>query len=115
MIKIFKNTIHIKLDNEDMETMQELINNKRSGLTEFDCLLVLFANYNDYNIFPVGESYCIGNDCLAYECLANGGEHAIIVKSYQYEQFMNGKTVIFKKYDYRITSDEESEIEIEII
>lgn len=77
MLKEFKKgTIHIKLEKED------------KGLSVIEKL------YYNYDMFPVGEEYCISNYATAIDWSYNGGYNYYRITSYDLQRLEEGKTII---------------------
>lgn len=76
MINQFKNgNLHIKFDKYD------------SGETIMEKLGI------DYDLYPISEPYCLGNDCMAYDFIYNGGEYFYTISSYDIKKLNEGKTI----------------------
>lgn len=79
MLKEFKNgNIHIKLESDDM------------GLEVIEKL------YFNYDLYPVGDDYCISNDMTAADWCYNGGYNYYRITGGQLFDLEEGKTVILK-------------------
>lgn len=53
--------------------------------------------YNFYEVFdllPIGEWYCLGNDCMAITLMYNGGSSYYTFTTYDMNKFKAGKTII---------------------
>lgn len=95
MIKRFKETIHIKLDPEEIKKVNDLAKHNRTDT--FSALLDYFANYSDYDIVLNGDLVSFGNDCMAATCLVNGGEFEFLINSHQANRCMHGATILLPK------------------
>ena len=85
MLKEFKNgNIHLKLEKDD---------------TGMDVIEKLYFNYD---MFPVGDEYCIGNHDTACDWSYNGGSAYFTINGYDLVALEEGKTVILKplSWDY---------------
>lgn len=109
MLKKFRNTIHIKLDREEIKEIRE---KSQEQPTPFITVFEYMTNDVDYDIIPMGDFYYLSNYCIGYDCLVNGGEYAISINSYQVDKLLSGKTVIFKQFDYKYIENEDYEIEL---
>ena len=79
MIKQFKNgNIHLKLEKDD------------SGLDVIEKL------YFNYDMYPVGDEYCISNDMTAADWSYNGGSHYFRIMGCELFELDEGKTIILK-------------------
>lgn len=95
MLKKFKNTIHIKLEPEEIKEVNDLVKHNRTDI--FSALLDYFANTSDYDLVMQGDLTCFGNDAMAATCLVNGGEFQILINSHQAFRLMHGATILLPK------------------
>lgn len=79
MLKQFKNgNIHIKFDGDE---------------TGFDVIEKLYFNYD---MWPVGDEYCISNDMTAADWSYNGGSHYFRIMGCELVDLEEGRTIILK-------------------
>lgn len=79
MLKEFKNgNIHVKLESDD------------TGLEVIEKL------YFNYDLYPVGDDYCISNDMTASDWCYNGGYNYYRIMGCQLCELEEGKTIILR-------------------
>lgn len=83
MLKQFKNgNLHIKIEKDDQ------------GIGVIEKL------YFNYDLYPIGEEYCINNYCMGSDWCYNGGSHYYRITSYDWAALEEGRTVILIPLDW---------------
>ena len=91
MLKEFKRTMHIKLNNEEMKEYK-----KKEGI-EILCYC--------FDFYPAGNDYCISNFEMALNFGYNGGCDYYSVTLRQLEDLKNGKMIILHKLPQKYANE----------
>ena len=89
MIKEFNNTLHIKLDKEEIEEV------KKNNYNEIETLCYL------YNFSPISDEYCISNFDMAIDFEYNGGYNYYSISFNDLHKLKKGKMIIIRKLPKR--------------